>query len=90
MIQLLTTVYQKDTELFDLSRDLMQIRVRDLYRAAPETVRRATHAFAAPIKGIGIDHSHVLKLRPCWGRIQGNSVHELYIIETKNKPSLHR
>jgi len=34
----------------------MQIRIRYLYRAAPETVQRATHAFAAPAKGIGIDH----------------------------------
>ena len=34
----------------------MQIRIRHLYRAAPETVHRATHAFAAPIENMGIDH----------------------------------
>jgi len=34
----------------------MQIRIRGLYRAAPETVQRATHAFAAPIENMGIDH----------------------------------
>ncbi|MBW7992086.1 MAG: hypothetical protein FVQ84_19015 [Planctomycetes bacterium] len=43
----------------------MQIRIRDLYRAAPETVQRATHAFAAPIENMGIDHSRVFRLRPC-------------------------
>ena len=42
----------------------MHIRIRHISRTAPETVRRATHDFAAPSKGIGIDHSHVLKLRP--------------------------
>jgi len=42
----------------------MQIRIRGLYSAAHEAVRRTTHAFAAPAKGIGIDHSHVLRLRP--------------------------
>jgi hypothetical protein len=49
----------------DLSRDFMQIRIRDLYRAAPETVQRATHAFAGPIENMGIDHSRVLRLRSC-------------------------
>ncbi len=34
----------------------MQIRIRHLSRAAPETVQRATHAFAAPIEKMGIDH----------------------------------
>ncbi len=34
----------------------MHIRIRHLYRAAPETVQRATHAFAAPIANMGIDH----------------------------------
>ena len=34
----------------------MQIRIRHLYRAAPETVQRATHAFAAPIENVCIDH----------------------------------
>jgi hypothetical protein len=34
----------------------MQIRIRDLYRAAPETVQRATHAFTAPIENMCIDH----------------------------------
>jgi hypothetical protein len=34
----------------------MQIRIRHLYRAAPETVQRATHAFAAPIENMYIDH----------------------------------
>ncbi len=34
----------------------MQIRIRHLYRAAPETVQRATHAFAAHIENMGIDH----------------------------------
>ena len=43
----------------------MQIRIRDLYRAAPETVQRATHAFAGPIENMGIDHSRVFRLRPC-------------------------
>ena len=42
----------------------MQIRIKGLYRAAHEAVRRTTHAFAAPAKGIGIDHSHVFRLRP--------------------------
>ena len=34
----------------------MQIRIRHLSRAAPETIQRATHAFAAPIENMGIDH----------------------------------
>ncbi len=34
----------------------MQIRIRHLYRAALETVQRATHAFADPIENMGIDH----------------------------------
>ena len=34
----------------------MQIRIRHLSKAAPETVQRATHAFAAPIENMGIDH----------------------------------
>jgi hypothetical protein len=34
----------------------MQIRIRHLSRAALETVQRATHAFAAPIEDMGIDH----------------------------------
>ncbi len=34
----------------------MQIRIRHLYRAAPETVQRATHAFAAPIENMGTEH----------------------------------
>jgi len=42
--------------LCDLSRGLMQIRIRYLSRAALETVQRATHAFAAPIEDMGIDH----------------------------------
>jgi len=42
----------------------MQIRIRDLYRAAPETVQRATHAFAAPIENMGIDHREYLDSVP--------------------------
>lgn len=34
----------------------MQICIRHLSRAAPETVQRAMHAFAAPIENMGIDH----------------------------------
>jgi len=34
----------------------MQIRIRHLSRAAFETIQRATHAFAAPIEDMGIDH----------------------------------
>jgi hypothetical protein len=42
----------------------MQIRIRNLYRAAPETVQRATHAFAAPIEKMGIDHVIILDSVP--------------------------
>jgi hypothetical protein len=34
----------------------MRIRIRHLSRAAFETIQRATHAFAAPIEDMGIDH----------------------------------
>ncbi len=34
----------------------MHIRIRHLSRAAPETVQRATHAFAIPIENMGIYH----------------------------------
>jgi hypothetical protein len=34
----------------------MQIRIRPLSRAALETVQRATHAFAASIEDMAIDH----------------------------------
>ncbi len=34
----------------------MRIRIRHLSRAAFETIQRATHAFAAPIESMGIDH----------------------------------
>jgi hypothetical protein len=34
----------------------MRIRIRPLSRAAPETVQRATHAFAAPIENMCVDH----------------------------------
>jgi hypothetical protein len=33
----------------------MQIRIRHLYRAAPETSQGAMHAFAVPIENMGID-----------------------------------
>jgi len=46
----------------------MQIRIRDLYRAAPETVRRATHAFADPIENMGIDHALSQTPSPSAGR----------------------
>ncbi len=42
----------------------MQIRIRDLYSAAPETVQRVTHAFAAPIENMGIDHVVILDSVP--------------------------
>ncbi len=42
----------------------MQIRIRHLYRAAPETVQRVTHAFAAPIENMGIDHVVILDSVP--------------------------
>ena len=35
----------------------MQIRIRGLSRAAPETVQRAMHAFADPIENMGISDS---------------------------------
>ena len=38
----------------------MQIRIRDLYRA----VQRATHAFAAPIENMGIEHVVILDSVP--------------------------
>jgi hypothetical protein len=57
MIRPLTTVSSKRyRNLCDLSRGLMQILIRHLYRAAPETVQRATHAFSAPTENMGIDH----------------------------------
>jgi hypothetical protein len=57
VIRLLTTVSSKRYgNLCNLSRDFMQIRIRHLYRAAPETAQRATHAFAGPIENMGIDH----------------------------------
>ncbi len=34
----------------------MRIRIRPLSRAAVETIQRATHAFAAPVENVGIDH----------------------------------
>jgi len=42
----------------------MQIRIRHLYRADPETVQKAAYAFAAHVKRIGVEHSNVLRLRP--------------------------
>jgi ribosomal protein L20 len=54
MIRLLTIFTSKRyRNICKLSRGFMQIRIRDLYRAAPETVQRATHAFAAPIENMG-------------------------------------
>ena len=53
----------------------MQIRIRDLYRAAPETVQRATHAFAAPIENMGIDHVVISDSVPV-GRLQMASTPE--------------
>ncbi len=53
----------------------MQIRIRDLYRAAPETVQRATHAFAAPIENMGIDHVVISDSVPV-GRLQRASTPE--------------
>ncbi len=53
----------------------MQIRIRHLYRAAPETVRRATNAFAAPIENMGIDHVVISDSVPV-GRLQRASTPE--------------
>ena len=53
----------------------MQIRIRDLYRAAPETVQRAAHAFAAPIENMGIDHVVISDSVPV-GRLQMASTPE--------------
>ncbi len=53
----------------------MQIRIRDLYRAAPETVQRATHAFADPIENMGIDHVVISDSVPV-GRLQMASTPE--------------
>ena len=53
----------------------MQIRIRDLYRASPETVQRATHAFAAPIENMGIDHVVISDSVPV-GRLQRASTQE--------------
>jgi len=53
----------------------MQIRIRHLYRAAPETVQRATHVFAAPIENMGIDHVVISDSVPI-GRLQRASTPE--------------
>ncbi|MBA7507278.1 hypothetical protein ES706_05996 [subsurface metagenome] len=53
----------------------MQIRIRLLYRATPETVQRATHAFAATIGNMGIDHVVILDSVPV-GRLQRASTPE--------------
>jgi len=46
VIRLLTTFTSKRyRNICNLSRDFMQIRIRHLYRAAPETIQRATHAY---------------------------------------------
>jgi len=76
MIRPLTTLTSKRyRNICDLSRGFMQIRIRDLYRAAPETVQRATHAFAAPIENMGIDHVVILDSVPV-GRLQRASTPE--------------
>ena len=65
MIRTLTTfILRRYRNICNLFRDFMQIRIRHLYIAAPETVQRATHTFAIHVKRICVEHSNVLKLRP--------------------------
>ncbi|MFX0194912.1 MAG: hypothetical protein ACFFCW_02225 [Candidatus Hodarchaeota archaeon] len=65
MIRPLTTfISRRYRNIWNLYRDFMQIRIRHLYRAAPETVQRATHAFAASIDNLGIDHVVILDSVP--------------------------
>jgi len=62
----------------------MQIRIRDLYRAAPETVQRATHAFAAPIENMCIDHVVISDSVPV-GRLQRASTKRIFALGTKSQ-----
>lgn len=70
-IRILTTVSSKRYgNLRNLSGDFTQNRIRHLSRAAPETVQRATHAFAAPIENMGINHVFISDSVP-FGEHQG-------------------
>jgi len=62
----------------------MQIRIRHLYRAAPETVQRARHAFAAPIENMGIDHVVISDSVPV-GRLQRASTQRIFALGTKSQ-----
>ncbi len=76
MIRPLTTLTSKRYKnICNLSRGFMQIRIRDLYRAAPETIQRATHAFASPIENMGIDYVVISDSVPV-GRLQRASMPE--------------
>jgi hypothetical protein len=57
----------------------MQIRIRHLYRAAPETVQRATHAFAAPIEDMGIDQVAILDSVPVGARRAASAPESLHL-----------
>ncbi len=79
MIRPLTTLTSKRyRNICNLSRGFMQIRIRHLYRAAPETVQRATHAFAAPIENMGIDHASWLDSVPFSVLQKANSPENLH------------
>jgi len=62
----------------------MQIRIRDLYRAAPEAVQRATQAFAAPIENMGIDHVVISDSVPV-GRLQRASTQRIFALGSKSQ-----
>lgn len=65
MIRPLTTfISRRYRNICNLYRDFMQIRIRHLYRAAPETIQRATHVFVASIDNLGIDHVVILDSVP--------------------------
>jgi len=57
----------------------MQIRIRGLSRAAPETVQRAMHAFADPIENMGISDSVPV------GRLQRASTQRIFALGSKSQ-----
>ncbi len=62
----------------------MHIRIRDLSRAAPETVQRATYAFTAPIENMGIDHVVISDSVPV-GRLQRASTQRIFALGSKSQ-----
>ena len=62
----------------------MQMRIRGLSRAAPETVQRAKHDFAGPIENMSIDHVVISDSVPV-GRLQRASTQRIFALGSKSQ-----